>query len=238
MSHYNYDGFSANDYDFDKTTGPQLGDKAPDCQVFDVDGNARQLLDFEGDLLVLEMGSLTCPLFQTRRAKMERLETGGASISNVVLYIREAHPGASIPQHKSFEDKLLCAKRLIQEDGETRSILVDDLDGTAHNAYGAMPNTLFIINRSGCVVYRAEWNNPTATQAALSALKNGAPLRVRNYFRPGLPILSMKILRRAGRGSGSDFLLSFPSLIWNNLIKRNLRTFFNRPDMLAHDTTC
>jgi hypothetical protein len=238
MSGYNYDGFSATDYDFAKSAGPELGSKAPDCQVFDLDGNPRQLLDFEGDFLVLEMGSLTCPLFQTRRGKMERLKTGDTQISNVILYIREAHPGAGIPQHKSFDDKRACARRLMDDDGETRRILVDDLRGTAHQAYGSMPNTLFIINRNGCVVFRAEWNNSTATQAALNALIAGAPLRVRTYFRPGLPILSMKTLQRAGKGSGSDFLRSFPSLVWNNLIKRNLRTLFNRPDVLSRDTTC
>lgn len=238
MSAYNYDGFSAKDYDFDNATGPQCGEKAPNCEVRDLDGNLRRLLDFEGDFLVLEMGSLSCPLFQTRRGKMQTLETGDTCISNAILYVREAHPGLDIPQHKSFDDKRSCAHRLKVEDSETRTIFVDDLEGTAHKAYGGMPNTVFIINRNGCVVFRAEWNNPTATQAALNALTSGRPIRARSYFKPGLPLISLRTLQRAGKGSGSDFLRSFPSLLWNNLIRRNIRTFFNRPTSVTSKKNC
>lgn len=238
MSDYNYDGFSAEEYDFDQAAGPQCGDKAPNCQVRDLDGSPRDLLSFDGEFLVLEMESLTCPLFQTRRGKMQNINTGDARISNAILYVREAHPGADVPQHRSFEDKQSCAQRLKDEDGETRTVLVDDLEGTAHTAYGGMPNTLFIINRNGCVVFRAEWNNPKATQDAVTALLSGTPLRTRSYFLPGLPLVSIRTLRRAGKGAGSDFLRSFPSLIWNNVVKRNLRTLFNRPSSLGRDTTC
>lgn len=232
MDDYNYDGFSAKGYDFDNSTGPQTGDRAPDVWVTDINGNAKRILDFDGEYLVLEMGSLTCPLFQSRRGKMQNIETGDSRISSAVLYVREAHPGADIPQHKTVEDKRVCATRLLEEDGETRTVLVDDLKGTAHSAYGGMPNTLFIIDRSGCVVFRAEWNNPTATQAALNSLINVEPVRVRSYFRPALPWVALRTLRRAGKGSGSDFLRSLPSLIWKNVIKRNIRTLFNRSDAL------
>ena len=238
MSTYNYDGFSANDYDFDNATGPQAGEKAPKCEVYDLDGNPRQLLDFEGEFLILEMGSLSCPLFQTRRGKMQSLTVNGAPISSAVLYVREAHPGAKIPQHKSFDDKMSCAHRLKVEDGETRTVFVDDLEGTAHKAYGGMPNTVFIINRNGCVVFRAEWNDPTATQAALNALTDGRTPQIRSYFKPGLPLTSLRTLQRAGKGSGLDFLRSFPSLLWNNLIKRNIRTLFHYPASTTGKKSC
>lgn len=238
MNSYNYEGFSARDYDFDNATGPQCGEKAPNCQVSDLDGNLRHLLNFEGEFLVLEMGSLSCPLFQTRRGSMQTLETGDTRISNAILYVREAHPGADIPQHKSFDDKRSCAHRLKVEDNEARTVFVDDLEGTAHNAYGGMPNTVFIINRNGCVVFRGEWNDTTATQAALDALINGRPIQVRSYFKPGLPLISLRTLKRAGKGSGSDFLRSFPSLLWNNLIKRNIRTLFNRQPSMTSKKTC
>lgn len=238
MTGYNYDNFSSEDYDFNTTSGPQTGEKAPDCTVSTSAGEPRQLLDFEGDFLVLEMGSLTCPLFQSRRRTMETMHAEDSRVSKAILYVREAHPGAEIPQHRTIEAKRACAGRLKTEDGETRLVLVDDLEGTAHRLYGGMPNTVFIINRNRCVVFRAEWNNPQVTQKALDALLNGDAFSSKSYFRPGLPAISIQTLRRAGKGSASDFLRSFPALFWNNIIKRNLRLLLGRPEPLSRDTSC
>lgn len=151
---------------------------------------------------------------------MQNIKTGDVRISNAILYVREAHPGAGVPQHRSFEDKRSCAERLKVEDGETRTVFVDDLDGTAHIAYGSLPNTVFIINRNGCVVFRAEWNNPKATQAALNALLNGTPLLAHRYFRPGRPLVSFHTLRRAGKGSGPDPGAQIVNKSWRELKTR------------------
>lgn len=238
MSDYNYDAFSSKGYDFDGRTGPGLGEKAPDFLISTSTGGTKHLLDFDGDFLVLEMGSLTCPLFQCRRNHMQKLDVVDKCVSSVVLYVREAHLGADIPQHVSFATKLDCAQRLKKEDGEVRLVLVDDFEGTVHKAYGGMPNTVFIINRNGCVVFRAQWNNPRATQKALNALLNGHQFRAKSFFFPATPTVAIQTLRRAGEGSVLDFLRSFPSLIWNNLVKRNLRLLLNRPQPLSRDTTC
>jgi hypothetical protein len=45
------------------------------------------------------------------------------------LYTREAHPGERLPAHAGFEDKVTAARRLRDELGITRPIVVDDLDG-------------------------------------------------------------------------------------------------------------
>jgi hypothetical protein len=238
MSGYNYEVFTSKDYDFDAATGPQEGDKAPDFDLTTPTGAHHRLLDFDGDFLVLEMGSLTCPLFQTRRPTMERLAPTNARVSHAILYVREAHPGADIPQHQDIDAKRACAARLTTEDGETRLVLVDDFEGNAHLAYGGMPNTVFIINANGCVMFRAEWNNPGATQKALNALLAGQTLNAKSYFYPAVPREALRVLRRAGKGALPDFLRSLPVLIWNNLIKRNLRTLMNKPQPLGQDTVC
>ncbi|WP_162946677.1 deiodinase-like protein [Ruegeria sp. EL01] len=238
MAGYNYDNFSSEDYDFDQSTGPAPGEKAPDFEIETVSGERRKLLDFDGEFLVLEMGSLTCPLFQSRRGAMERLHPTNPRISSAVLYVREAHPGADIPQHRNLEEKRTCATRLSEEDGETRTIFIDNFDGDVHKAYGGMPNTLFIINKNGCVVFRAEWNNTVATRRAVEALLSDQAIVPKSYFRPGLPSVTLRTLKRAGQGSLADFLSSFPSMLWNNLIKRNLRVLFNRRPVLGRDTAC
>ena len=238
MTDYNYDNFSSDDYDFDVAAGPSVGTKAPDFDLITSAGEKRRLLDFKGDFLVLELGSITCPLFQSRRTIMATLKSEFDGIDSVVLYIREAHPGASIPSHKTARDKRACARRLQDEDGEARTILVDDFAGSAHMAYGGMPNAVYIINRDGCVLFRSDWNNPAATKRALGALVQNRPISAKSYFRPALPLTVLRTLSRAGKGSGFDFLKSFPSLIWNNLVKRNLRILFNQPEKVSRDTTC
>ncbi|MFK7839999.1 MAG: deiodinase-like protein [Bdellovibrionales bacterium] len=100
MIDYNYDSFSPDNYNLQSADGPEIGQKAPDFKLETYDGQKRQLLDFDGEYLVLELGSMTCPLFLTRQDSMQKIAQDYPQVSSVVLYVREAHPGASIPAHK------------------------------------------------------------------------------------------------------------------------------------------
>lgn len=235
---YNYQNFDAGDYDLVNFKGPVPGSKAPDFAVQTADGSATRVLAFDGDFLVLEMGSLTCPLFQGRRPAMARLDLADDRVNFAVLYVREAHPGDKIGAHQSFADKQGCAARLVQSEGERRRVLVDDLDGTIHAAYGGYPNSVFIINRNGCVVYASDWNNPAATARALTQLQAGHPAQVRAYFKPVPPLVSLRVLGNGGKGAMADFLRGLPRLIWNNLIRRNLRLVLRRAPMVLPDAEC
>lgn len=229
MTGYNYDKFSTDDYEFDDIAAPDVGDKAPDFLLTTSAGEQQQLLDFDKDFLVLEMGSITCPLFQSRRGIMDGLEGEFDQVKCVVLYVREAHPGAQIKAHLDFDDKQACAARLKQDDFETRQVLVDDFEGDAHKAYGSMPNAVFIINREGVVVFRADWNNPTAVRNALRSLIAGDKVTAKAYFRPPLPWKAIRTFKHAGKGSAPDFFKGLPFLFWTNIIKRNLRLLFGNP---------
>lgn len=238
MSDYNYDKFTAGHYALDDFQGPAVGRKAQDFTMQTTDGGARQLLDFDGDFLVLEMGSITCPLYQDRRDTMKALTEKHPDTSFEIMYVREAHPGESRPKHGDESGKLANAYALQHEDGEGRLILIDSLNGDAHAAYGSFPNAVFIINRNGCVVYYSDWNNPSATGRALVALKAGKPASGMGMFLPPNPPRALKTLRDAGKGSAFDFFRSLPVLIWKNLIKRNLRLITGRKPKVAPDATC
>jgi hypothetical protein len=238
MSDYNYDAFSAKDYDLDAFIGPQAGTKAPDFQLSTPDGETARLLDFPEDFLVLEFGSITCPLYQGRRAGMEKLATSNPKISFSVLYVREAHPGSNFPAHKSLEGKIANASALQDEDGETRRILIDDMQGAAHSAYGSYPNSIFIINKNGCVVFRSDWNSVPATRSAIKNLLSGKPASPKSYFFPVKPTLAIKTLQRSGKGALPDFLSSLPGLIWKNLLRRNFLLLMNAQDTISPDTRC
>lgn len=81
------------------------------------------------------------------------------------VYTREAHPGEHVPAHQTFEDKLAAAQRLRDEFGIGRTILVDNLDGTAHRAYGTMPNMSWVVGRGGRLVYKAPWTSAGNVEA-------------------------------------------------------------------------
>lgn len=234
---YNYGQFNTKDYDLVNFRGPMPGMPAPDIQLPCTDGGRASLLDFEGRFLVLEMGSLTCPLFQGRRATMDSLHRNHPDVSFAVLYVREAHPGSAIPAHRTDEDKQACAIRL-QSDGENRRILIDDVNGTAHKAYGGYPNSVFIINRNGCVVYASDWNNPSTTGRALRQLKDGKAVRLKAWFKPVPPSVSWRVLNAGGKGAMSDFLRGLPHLIWNNLVLRNIRLLRGKAPDISPDTNC
>jgi hypothetical protein len=75
------------------------------------------------------------------------------------VYTREAHPGEHLPAHASLADKLAAARRLRDELEIARTILVDDIDGTAHTAYGLMPNMSWVLARGGAILYKAMWTS-------------------------------------------------------------------------------
>ena len=89
------------------------------------------------------------------------------------VYTREAHPGENVLHHDSFERKLASARLLAEEAGIGRDILVDDLDGTVHRAYGLMPNMTWVIDRGGRVVYKANWTGAANVEAFLDRFLAG-----------------------------------------------------------------
>lgn len=238
MSDYNYDSFSATHYELDSFGCPTPGQKAPDFSLQTVDGTKRDLLDFEGEFLVLELGSITCPLFQSRRGGMDRLTAKYPNASFAILYVREAHPGTMRPQHQNEDDKVANARALKLEDNEGRLILIDDIAGTAHKAYGSFPNAVFIINRNGCILYYSDWNNSVATGKALKALTAGRPApRMAPFQLPRMPI-ALGTLQDAGKGASVDFFKSLPTLMWKNLVLRNLRLMRGKTPNIPPDANC
>jgi len=98
----------------------------------------------------------------------------------VFVYTREAHPGENVAHHASIEDKLACARMLRNETGIGREILVDELAGTVHRAYGLMPNMTWVIARGGTVAYKADWTSAANVEAFLERF-----MGARGEHRPG-----------------------------------------------------
>ncbi len=88
-------------------------------------------------------------------------------ITFVFVYCREAHPGEAHPHHTSFEQKLEHARTMVERFAIRRPMLVDDLDGTLHSAYGRLPNMCAILSSTGKLVYRAAWTDARTIKLAL-----------------------------------------------------------------------
>jgi hypothetical protein len=95
----------------------------------------------------------------------------------VFVYTREAHPGEFVGPHDTFEDKLAGARLLRDEIGIRRPILVDDVKGTAHHAYGLLPNMSWVIGRGGRIVYKSDWTSAANVEAFLTRYEAGRDRR-------------------------------------------------------------
>ena len=81
----------------------------------------------------------------------------GRGVTSVFLYTREAHPGEHYRHHSSMDDKRANAAAFKAHSRVRRRILLDDLDGPAHHAYGLLPNMTWIVAPGGRIVYKAAW---------------------------------------------------------------------------------
>ncbi|MCA1573711.1 MAG: hypothetical protein LC770_04075 [Acidobacteria bacterium] len=75
----------------------------------------------------------------------------------VSVYVREAHPGERYPHHTSDEQKMRHARDWAGQDQIPWTTAVDTLEGAAHGAYGPLPNSAYLVDRTGRVAFRALW---------------------------------------------------------------------------------
>jgi hypothetical protein len=218
VSEYNYRHFRSEEYALDRFPGPDVGDAAADVSLVTVDGRRVSLSDFRGRTVVLETGSWTCPQYVARIDGMNELAARHPDIEFVLLYVREAHPGTQAREHSALADKLALADRTVAEEPELRTVLVDDIEGSAHRAYGSLPNMVYVIDPAGTVVFRGAWNNVGVLTQVLDRLAGGrAPTGLRMAFRPVAPGVLLRVLRRAGWDAVLDFVRALPRLAATHL---------------------
>lgn len=95
----------------------------------------------------------------------------------LTVYVREPHPGEHYPHHTSWEQKLRYARQCREEDGIETTLLVDDLEGTVHRAYGTLPNMVYIVDKDGKIAYKAMWTDHQEIEQVLENLVMADELR-------------------------------------------------------------
>ena len=136
-----------------------------------------------------------------------------------IVYVREAHPGENYPHHKSFEQKLEHAEKLRKlEDINKIPIVIDDINGTAHNAYGLLPNMVYLIDKEGMVVYKSDWSDAEEMDGMCATLLRLDEMKARQipiirqgtserlHWIPMDPAMRERIYRRSGQKAIQDYL--------------------------------
>ncbi len=106
------------------------------------------------------------------------------AVRSVFIYTREAHPGENYRHHRSIEDKRRNASAFKEHCRIRRQILLDDIRGSAHYAYGLLPNMTWIIGRGGFIHYKSAWTSPADVTGALDAILDFQTNRVRHQWIP------------------------------------------------------
>jgi len=135
-----------------------------------------------------------------------------------IVYVREAHPGETFPHHTSFAQKLRHAVALRELEGIRVRILVDGLDGAAHQAYGMRPNMIYLIDRKGMVVYKSNWTDSAELKDVCESLLRYEGMRARTMpiVRKAVservhwidmdPAVRERVYKRSGEKAIKDFV--------------------------------
>lgn len=90
------------------------------------------------------------------------------------VYVEEPHPGErrfkKYSQHKNYEHRLAYARELRALLKIRSPILLDNLDGKIHHRYGYMPNMVYLIDKGGKVIYKANWTDSPVVDEVLQRL--------------------------------------------------------------------
>lgn len=135
-----------------------------------------------------------------------------------IVYVREAHPGENFPHHTSFEQKLAHARKLRDLEDIKIPILVDDLQGSTHKAYGLRANMIYLIDREGIVAYKSDWTDAVELDGMCGSLIRLEEMKSwqvpiirqghseRLHWIPMDPAQRERVYRRSGEKAIRDYL--------------------------------
>ena len=142
-----------------------------------------------------------------------------------IIYSREAHPGEDYPHHQSFEQKVAHARKMRELDKvEDIPILLDDIHGSTHLAYGLLPNMVYLIARDGTVAYKSDGTDAEEIDGMCASLLRLDEMKARKvpiirqgvserlHWIPMDPVLRENVYRRSGSKAIQDYFKAKGSL--------------------------
>ena len=213
---YNYARFKVSNYDYEKFPGPKAGEDMIDFPLHTLDGKEVRLSDYNDKWIVLETGSLTCPMYVKNIRAIDRLTVKYPDVNFLVVYVREAHPGSRRGPHTNLEEKTACAKEMKTEFGETREVLLDSVEGDLHEAYGSYPNMVYVINPEGKIAYRCDWSFAKRIDAVLQN-RPSVDTQERVQILTAAPWIMIPVTLKGGWDALWDLVIELPGVIIGHL---------------------
>jgi hypothetical protein len=88
------------------------------------------------------------------------------------VLIRQEHPGERRGPYRSYQEKAESAREYEHEEGITWTVLIDDLAGTVHEAYGGAAAPVYLIDAQGKVAFYGVLAHAPTLKRAIDALLN------------------------------------------------------------------
>jgi len=134
-----------------------------------------------------------------------------------MLYVREAHPGEYFAQSETIEEKLDYAQTLKDFYDIQWTVAADSVDGDLHRALDPKPNSAFLTDKDGTILFRSLWaSDYRALGLALDAAANGGKPKLRQSVKMMGPVIRamghvQEVMTRSGPQAVRDlWLAGFP----------------------------
>ena len=126
-------------------------------------------------MLILNIGSFTCPVWRERQGAVQQLaKLYSKHVSTISIYVREAHASnewmldmnekldISYPKPQTIEERIAIARRAKDElMDDNAKVYVDDPKKNGVNwAYRAVPIRICVIDVKGNLVFRSKGSGP------------------------------------------------------------------------------
>ena len=219
---------------------PGPGDRVPDFDLPTLGGGRFRSTELgETGPALMIFGSYTCPVAESAAPGLNELHARfGDRVRFVMIDVREAHPGKAVPQPRGLDEKMAHAERLRDHHGFQFEVAVDDIDGTLHRSLSPKPNSAYVLDKDGTILFRAQWANDTkALAAALEAIAAGEPpsRSQSGGFRPIVRQLRYMapVFDRAGSGAWGDMWRVAPPMAATAFALKTLRVRPRKADARA-----
>jgi hypothetical protein len=215
VSSYRYKRFTTSllfrDLRFGKeAAGP--GDSFPSFELVTTSCERLNNRNVFGDKPVLIIfGSMTCPMTASAAPSVQELYEGfGDRVDFIMLYVREAHPGENYMQAESMEEKLEHSRTLKEFYDIQWTVAADKLEGDLHRALDPKPNSAFLMNKEGIILFRSLWaaDHDALREALVAAAVGQVPERKQSEALIGPVTRAMgqvqEVMERGGPQAVSD----------------------------------
>ncbi|PSW15787.1 hypothetical protein C9J01_01870 [Photobacterium rosenbergii] len=201
---------------------PAAGDKIPEINMVSTTGEQITWQTFSGKPVFLTVGSMTCPMTTASIPVLKRLYRAfGNDVEFLMVNVREAHPAENIHQPSTFEDKLKHAVELKHEHLIPWTVVSDSIEGDFHQQLDTKPNSAYIIDEEGFIVFRSLFSNDEDNlYDALEAAATGAPtpqIESQAMVKPLTKAMGYLpyVLKQAGEQAKTEmWRVAPPMMIW------------------------